>query len=102
MEPKDIIGKEFTCFKFDKLPDRLITWDSIYESYIGKTGRVIEINSGHPQYAFVEIKLDDGSRRNAHYPTQMIMDKIEFESKSVEELLNEIKQLTAQIWKTKI
>ena len=101
MEPDDIIDKEFTCFEF-RSTDRLVTWDSIYESYIGKTGRVIEINVGHPQYAFVEIKLDNGRRTNAHYPTQMIIDKIESESKSIEDLLNEVKHLTAQVWKTKI
>lgn len=101
MGPRDIIDKEFTCFKF-QLKDKLVTWDSTYESYIGKTGRVIEINVGHPQYAFVEIKLDDGRRKNAHYPTQMIIDQIESESKSVEDLLNEMKHLTAQVWKTKI
>ena len=98
MEPKDIIGKEFTCFEF-KPTDKLIIWDKLYESNIGKTGRVIEINVGHPQYAFVEIKLDNGRRTNAHYPTQMIMDKIESESKSIEDLLNEVKHLTAQLWK---
>lgn len=101
MKPDDIIGKEFTCFKFE-LPDRLIVWDSIYESTLGKTATVIEINSGHPQYAYVKINVGIGKTRSLHFPTQMIIDQIEYGNKSIEELLNEIKQLTAQIWKTKI
>lgn len=101
MKPDDIIGKEFTCFKFE-LPDRLIVWDSIYESTLGKTATVIEINIGHPQYAYVKINVGIGKTRSLHFPTQMIIDQIEYGNKSIEELLNEIKQLTAQIWKTKI
>ena len=96
MGPRDIIDKEFTCFKFE-LPDRLIVWDSIYEKTLGKTATVIEINSGHPQYAYAKINVGIGKTRSLHFPTQMIIDQIEYGNKSIEELLNEMKQLTSQI-----
>ena len=97
MEPKDIIGKEFTCFKFDKLPDKLIAWDSVYEKTLGKTATVIEINSSHPQYAYAKINIGIGKTRSLHFPTQMIMDQLEYGNKSVEEILNEMKQLVSRI-----
>ena len=96
MKPDDIIGKEFTCFKFE-LPDRLIVWDSIYEKTLGKTATVIEINSGHPQYAYAKINVGIGKTRSLHFPTQMIIDQIEYGNKSVEEILNEMKQLISRI-----
>ena len=96
MEPKDIIGKEFTCFKF-KDDKELILWDSVYESTLGKTATVIEINSSHPQYAYAKINVGIGKTRSLHFPTQMIIDQIEYENKSVEEILNEMKQLVSRI-----
>ena len=96
MEPTDIIGKEFTCFKF-KDDKELILWDSVYEKTLGKTATVIEINSSHPQYAYAKINVGIGKTRSLHFPTQMIIDQIEYGNKSVEELLNEMKQLTSQI-----
>jgi hypothetical protein len=96
MGPGDIIGKEFTCFKFE-LPDKLIQWDGQYESTLGKTATVIEINSSHPQYAYAKINVGIGKTRSLHFPTQMIIDQLEYENKSVEELLNEMKQLISRI-----
>ena len=96
MEPKDIIGKEFTCFKF-KDDKKLILWDSVYEKTLGKTATVIEINSSHPQYAYVKINVGIGKTRSLHFPTQMIIDQIEYGNKSVEEILNEMKQLISRI-----
>lgn len=96
MEPKDIIGKEFTCFKF-KSPDGLIQWDSMYESTLGKTATVIEINSSHPQYAYVKINTVIGKNKYLHFPTQMIIDQIEYENKSVNDILNDMKQLISTI-----
>jgi hypothetical protein len=96
MGPGDIIGKEFTCFKF-KSPDGLIQWDSMYESTLGKTATVIEINSSHPQYAYAKINVGIGKTRSLHFPTQMIIDQLEYENKSTEELLNEMKQLISRI-----
>jgi len=96
MGPGDIIGKEFTCFKF-KDDKELILWDSVYESTLGKTATVIEINSSHPQYAYAKINIGIGKTRSLHFPTQMIIDQIEYENKSVEEILNEMKQLISRI-----
>ena len=96
MEPTDIIGKEFTCFEFKDYKG-LIQWDSVYEKTLGKTATVIEINSSHPQYAYAKINVGIGKTRSLHFPTQMIIDQIEYENKSVEEILNEMKQLVSRI-----
>lgn len=96
MEPKDIIGKEFTCFKFEPI-DKLISFDARYQRLVGRTAIVKEINSSHPQYAYVKIISHIGQSEQVHYPTQMIMDQLEYENKSVEEILNEMKQLTSRI-----
>jgi len=101
MGPGDIIGKEFTCFKFEPI-DNLILYDSRYQRLVGRTAVVTEINSSHPQYAYVKIISPVGKSEHVHYPTQMIIDQIEYGNKSIEELLNEIKYLTSQLWKQKI
>ena len=96
MEPKDIIGKEFTCFKFEPI-DHLILWDVRYQRLVGRTAVVIEINSSHPQYAYVRVNTPIGKSEQVHYPTQMIIDQLQFENKSVEDLLNDMKQLVSKI-----
>jgi hypothetical protein len=99
MEPKDIIGKEFTCFKFE-LPDKLIRWDSKYEECLEKTAIVESINSTHPQYANAKVNIAIGRTRKLHFPTQMIIEQLElakYDDKSVEELLNDMKQLISTI-----
>ena len=96
MEPKDIIGKEFTCFEF-KDDKELILWDSVYETTLGKTATVIEINSSHPQYAYAKINIGIGKTRSLHFPTQMIIDQIEYDNKSINDILNDMKQLISRI-----
>jgi len=96
MEPQDIVGKEFTCFKFEPI-DTLIIFDGNYNRCVGKTATVLEINSLHPQYAYAKINVNIGRTIKLHYPTQMIIDQLQFENKSVEDLLNDMKQLVSKI-----
>ena len=96
MEPKDIIGKKITCFEF-KPNDGLVRFDQDYKNCIGKTGIVKEINFTHPQYANVRINTSIGKSKHLHYPTQMIIDQLQYENKSTEELLNDMKQLMSRI-----
>lgn len=99
MGPNDIVGKEFTCFEFTPI-DSLINFNHQYKTSIGKTGVVTEINSSHPQYAYVKINVSVGKTTALHYPTQMIIDQLEqaeYDNKSTEQLLNEMKQLISKI-----
>ena len=96
MEPEDIIGKKITCFEF-KPNDGLVSFDQDYKNCIGKTGIVKEINIMHPQYADVRINTSIGKSKHLHYPTQMIMDQLQYENKSTEDLLNDMKQLMSRI-----
>jgi hypothetical protein len=98
MEPKDIIGKEFTCFKFES--DSNLSYIDHYDSILGKTATVVNINSSYPQYANAKINIAIGRTTTMHFPTQMIieqLEKVEYENKSVEELLNNMKQLISTI-----
>jgi hypothetical protein len=96
MEPEDIIGKNITCFEFKPI-DNLIIFSQEYKNCIGKTGIVKEINITHPQYAYVRINTSIGRSTHLHYPTQMIMDQLQYENKSTEDLLNDMKQLMSRI-----
>jgi hypothetical protein len=96
MKPKDLIGKEFTCFEF-KPTDKIVTFDKTYQDCVGKTAIVKRLNNVFPHYTEVIVRVSIGKLIHRHYPTQMIIDQIEYENKSVEELLNDMKQLTSQI-----
>jgi hypothetical protein len=96
MKPKDLIGKEFTCFEF-KPTDKIVTFDKTYQDCVGKTAIVKRLNNVFPHYTEAIVRVSIGKLIHRHYPTQMIIDQIEYENKSVEELLNDMKQLTSQI-----
>ena len=96
MKPKDLIGKEFTCFEF-KPTDKIVTFDKTYQDCVGKTAIVKRLNNVFPHYAEVIIRVSIGRLIHRHYPTQMIIDQLEYENKSTEELLNEMKQLISRI-----
>jgi hypothetical protein len=97
METKDIIGKEITCFSFKPI-DKLISYDGAYKSVEGKNATVLEINSSYPQYAEVKIGLSVGKSKKLHYPTAMIKEQLEQEeNKSIDDILNDIKQLFLNI-----
>ena len=101
MTPEDIIGKEFKCFAFEPF-DSLLKDTSRYKELVGKTGIVSNIHDEHPQYAYVKVLFDGGKTEHWHYPTQMIIDQIEFNNMSIEEINNYIKQLILKIWYQKM
>jgi len=101
MTPEDIIDKEFICFEFEPF-DSLLKDTSRYKELVGKTGIVSNILDEHPQYAYVKVLFDGGKTEHWHYPTQMIIDKIEFNNMSIEEINNYIKQLILKIWYQKM
>ena len=95
MEPQNIIGKKFTCFKFES--DDRLKWTFEYDSLIGKTGTVVKLNDAYPQYARVKVHTTIGKIVEKHFPTQMIIDQLQFENKSVDDILNDMKQLISRI-----
>jgi hypothetical protein len=96
MKPKDIIGKEFTCFEF-KPTDTIVTFDKTYQDCVGKTAIVRSLNNVFPHYAEVKVCVSIGKVIYRHYPTQMIIDQIEYENKSVDDILNDMKKLLSTI-----
>jgi len=95
MEPQDIIGKEFTCFKFES--DDRLKWNFEYDNLIGKTGTVVKLHDHYQQYARVKVHTTIGKTIERHFPTQMIIDQLQFENKSIEDLLNNMKQLISKL-----
>jgi hypothetical protein len=95
MEAEDIIGKEITCFKFES--DDRLKWNFEYDNLIGKTGTVLRLHDRYPQYARVKVHTSIGKIIERHFPTQMIIDQLEYENKSTEELLNDMKQLISRL-----
>jgi hypothetical protein len=98
METKDIIGKKFTCFKFES--DLRLSWTSDYEEVLGKTGKVLNIHPEFPKYANVKVNVSSRKTECLHFPTEQIkeqLEKVEYDNKSIEELLNEMKQLISRI-----
>jgi hypothetical protein len=96
MEPKDIIGKEFTCFEF-KPTDTIVTFDKTYQDCVGNTAIVKRLNNVFPHYAEVIVRVSIGKLIHRHYPTQMIIDQLQFENKSVDDILNDMKQLISRL-----
>jgi hypothetical protein len=98
MEDKDIVGREFTCFKFKEI-DVHVTYSSTYESFEGCKAVVKNLHSSYPHYANATVTLKNGKTRDYHYPTAMIKEQIEKEdeSKSIDDILNELKQLLSNI-----
>ena len=95
MEDKDIVGKEFTVFKFEKF--NYISWDKTLDKYIGATGKVLNLHSEHPEYANVNLTSKSGIIEK-HFPTHLIREQLEeSENKSIDDIIIEMKQLILQI-----
>ena len=98
MEDIDIVGKEFTVFKFDKW--KQVSWYDSEDKYIGTTGVVENIHSMYPEYAQVKLTSRSGKTMKKHFPTHLIKEHFEEmnrENKSVDELIIEMKQLISRI-----
>ncbi len=98
METKDIIGREFTCFEFKS--DDHLNYDE-KEAYLGFIAVVKSLHPTYPQYARVMVTDKDGNKREPHYPTAMIKEQLEVkdkeENQSIDDILNEMKQLISKI-----
>ena len=99
MENEDIVGREFTGFKF-KDHDLLKYDPSKFDQLIGMRGVVEKLNDSIPEYAYCKFRPAIGKEMAVHFPTALIREQLEeeeFNNKSVEDILNEIKQLNRQI-----
>ena len=91
METKDIIGKKMLGFKFKDGPG----FSSSMNDFIGKEGEIIK---KYPDsYA---VMFSDCT--SYAYPYPEILDHLVEDEKTIDELLTEMKQLTSELWKTKI
>jgi hypothetical protein len=95
MEDKDIVGKEFTVFEFERF--NYINWERSLDVYIGTTGKVMNLHHEHPEYANVALNSKAGVRYK-HFPTHLIRKQLEeLEDKSIDQIIIEMKQLILQI-----
>jgi hypothetical protein len=71
METKDIIGKEFIGIKFEG--DGRLTYDTSYNRFQGKIGKIINFHDTFPEY--VNVDFGDGNYR--HFPTELVKKQVE-------------------------
>jgi hypothetical protein len=101
MKDEDIIGKEFSVFRYDRY--RSISWDHRHDKYIGDTAVVLNLHSTWPEYALAEIITQKDGKIPKHFPTHLIREQLEQKEKeeeentSVEDLLVTMKQLISRI-----
>ena len=98
METKDIIGKEFEFFEYYDVPN--LKWDAYYDKYIGSKCIAVRENVRYPHATLVEVHPTIGKKFAKHFPTEQIkeqLEKSELENKSVNDILNDMKQLISKI-----
>jgi len=98
MEDKDIIGKEFEFFKYKDVPN--LRWDDEYIKHIGAKCIVVRQHMRHPHATLADVYPTIGKKFTKHFPTEQIkeqLEKAEYDNKSTEELLNEMKQLILKL-----
>lgn len=92
----DLIGKEFTTFKFQST--KQLTYFEDYDKVLGLTAVVERINDTWPEYAHTRITLENGRTQTKYYPSKMIKQQVEErENKSVDDIVNEMKHLISRI-----
>ena len=96
MEDKDIIGKEFTCCKFEKTP--MLQFTSDYEKIIGLKSEVRQIHKEHPEYTQVEITLQNGRKDTRYFPTEVVKKQIEeMENRPTDYFFYEVRKILAKL-----
>ena len=98
METKDIIGKEFEFFEYKDVPN--LKWSEEYAKWIGAKCVVVRPHARHSHATLAEVYPTIGKKFAKHFPTEQIkeqLEKAEYDSKSTEELLNDMKQLISRI-----
>lgn len=103
MEDKDIVGKTFTAFEFDRTKG--LRYGSQYKESFGRKAEVLYLHD-NLAYAYCSIKINSTTTIQNFYPTEMIKEQLEEkeaeENMSIEQILNNMKKLTEELWKQKI
>ncbi len=98
MEDKDIIGKTFTAFKFNRRTG--IGYSTQYEESFGKEAKVLYLHD-NIAYAYCSIIISPTTEIQNFYPIAMIKEQLEGiekeQNQSIDDILNEIKQLTSKL-----
>ena len=94
METKDIIGKEFRCFKFENRKN--LRFDETYHDMVGLSAVVSNIHATFDQYAACKVTLRNGNIEQYHYPIDLIKEQLEANEPAVDIdiLIEQIKNLT--------
>lgn len=90
MEEVSLVGRQAKGFEFSGSPTYIPNSMSKYDGVLGK----IVYADGN----IVQIRFPDGKSWN--YPYAQILDHLVEEEQSIEEILNNIKNLTAQVCRT--
>lgn len=83
MKDKDIIGKTFTAFKFDRTKG--LRYSSQYKESFGKKAKVLYLHNRLP-YAYCSIIIGPTTEIQNFYPIELIREQLE--KKEQEEIDN--------------
>jgi hypothetical protein len=96
MEDKDIIGKEFICCEFERMP--MLQFDSKYKEVLGFKSQVGLTHEGHPEYTQVIITLQNGRKESKYFPTEVIKKQIEeMENRPIEQYFDNVRKILAKL-----
>jgi hypothetical protein len=91
MKKEDIVGRQIVCFKF---PGDSVLSYSTQAKYEGKLATVRSIHARQPKYSMVEY--EDGN--TDYYPTDMIVEHLEYADRSVDDVIKELHGLFRKIY----
>jgi hypothetical protein len=92
MKKEDIVGRKIICFEFKT--DKMLSFSSNHSARVGKEGTVEEIHDSQPDYS--KVRFADGNYE--YYPTKMIVERLEFEDRSVDDVIKELHGLFRKIY----
>jgi hypothetical protein len=97
----DLVGKQVYGFKFKKSS---LYYSPSMEQHVGKIGTIIsydryEDGNGDDVHTF-RVEFENGKCWSYPYPE--ILEHLVNDERTVDELLTQMKQLTSELWKTKI
>jgi hypothetical protein len=93
---KDIIGMEL-CIE-DTFKDPVLSCHIAHKNMIGQLLKVVEYHS-NKDYVYVETI--EGETNRQIFPKSFIVDQHRKYNKTIEQLVEEVKELNRQIWKQK-
>jgi hypothetical protein len=94
---KDLIGKQTYGFRFKSS----LFYSPNMDEYVGKIGTVIgQDHYDDDDIDVCRVQFEDGDVWS--YPYLQTLDHLVEDERTIDQIINEVKQLTSELWKEKI